>query len=130
MFEPTSSGHFEADANLLLDEGVQQATVRLSGDANGSLSIHGGGGCAAGTDLRGGTGLVLAIGLLAPLRRRRRRSAATRSASATRRRRHFPALAAATIAMLMGLRITRADDVVIGVFNPTPATVKTGFQLE
>ncbi|HEX2686885.1 MAG TPA: choice-of-anchor D domain-containing protein, partial [Kofleriaceae bacterium] len=111
-FEPTTEGHFETTARLYLDQDDQeQAKVMITGDASGSLAVHGGGGCSTG----GGAGGGAAIALAAFVFRRRRRALAA---------------AAISLAMLGGARSAFADDVVVGVFDPTPTTSGTGFQLD
>jgi hypothetical protein len=116
-FEPLAPGRFETTARLLIDQDpdgegrMGMMDVTISGDAGGSISIHGGGGCATGADARA----VAALGFIFLLLRRRRRRRA---------------VAIVAIGLLGAPRPSSADDVLIGVFDPTPATVGTGFQLE
>jgi hypothetical protein len=115
-FEPTAEGPFETIAHLYLDQdGVEKASIRITGDTTGAVSVHGGGGCSTGGTTSGGAAIALAALVLC--RRRRRRAVAV-------------AVAAISIAMLGGAGSAVAEDVVIGVFAPTPATTGTGFQVE
>jgi hypothetical protein len=114
-FEPTAEGHFETTARLFLDQdGQEQANVTITGDTTGPVSVHGGGGCSTGGGASGGPSSGAAIALLTLVLCRRRRTLA---------------VAAASIAMLGSARSAAAEDVVIGVFAPAPATTGTGFQL-
>jgi hypothetical protein len=77
-FEPIAEGHFATTAALFLDDDPeQQAVVHITGEASGSVSIHGGG-CSAGGGAGGGAGLALA----AILRRRRRAGTGVLAATA------------------------------------------------
>ena len=115
-FAPTAEGDFHATATLYLDQDpVPQATIELVGHAS-SVSVHGGGGCSTTGGATGGA----VIALVALLVRRRRTRAAALAA--------FAVLAGAP--GVLGVHHARADDVVIGLFDPAPATRTTGFQLE
>jgi hypothetical protein len=124
VFAPTAEGELRATATLYLDEDpVPHAEVLLTGRAL-TVGVHGGGGCSAGGNLRCAAAIVLAALLLH--RRRRAR------AHAARRSNRFCRLGLVAIAgtVLVSVDRARADDVVIGVFDPTPATLGNSFQLE
>jgi outer membrane protein OmpA-like peptidoglycan-associated protein len=111
VFAPEEQGEFEATAILFLDEDpTGSAMVKLRGRAV-FVDARGGGGCATGHDF--GAGLLLIIGAIAISSRRRRRAA-------------LGALALIAILPLAA----RADDVVLSVFDPTPATTAHTFQLQ
>jgi hypothetical protein len=118
-FEPTVEGRFETTARLFLDQdGQEQASVTITGDAV-FVDARGSGGCHAG-GAGAGSGAVLAFGMLVAcgaLRRRRRRAGQAIAATAL-----VAAIAIAPAA--------RADGIGITVFEPTPATRGTGFQLQ
>ncbi len=115
-FTPTAEGEFETKATLYLDEDpMPQAEVTLSGTAV-FVDVTGGGGCSTsggGT----GTGAVILLGVLAL--RRRRRWAAT-------------VLAGIALVAVLGVpAAVRADgDLDLSLFNPTPSTTGTGFQVQ
>jgi hypothetical protein len=116
-FASTTSGHFETTASLYIDQDPEvQAEIQIAADTVDSVGVHGGGGCTTGNDTGVGAGIAL---VLLSLRRRVRRIALGRAI----------AVAALPMAWLATARPARADDVVIGVFDPTPATIATGFQL-
>jgi uncharacterized protein (TIGR03382 family) len=118
-FDPTTEGHFETTARLYLDQdGEEQATVKITGDAV-FVDAHGSGGCDAGGAGAGG-GSALAFGVLTAfgsLVRRRRRARVAIAAGAL----------AATVAIAPA---AHADGIDLAVFEPTPATSSTGFQLQ
>ncbi len=112
-FTPTSEGAFETKAYLYLDEDpMPQAEVTLTGTAV-FVDVTGGGGCSTGSGT--GTGAAILIGVLA-LRRRRRLAAA---------------VVVAAMALLGAPALVRADgNLDLSLFNPTPATTGTGFQVQ
>jgi outer membrane protein OmpA-like peptidoglycan-associated protein len=108
VFAPEEQGEFEATAILYLDEDpTGSAMVTIRGRAV-FVDARGGGGCATGHDLGGG--LLLIIGAIV-LRRRR-------------------AMLAALAAVVVIPFAARADDLVLSVFDPTPATTAHTFQLQ
>jgi outer membrane protein OmpA-like peptidoglycan-associated protein len=118
-FEPTTEGHFETTARLFLDQdGQEQATVTITGDAV-FIDAHGSGGCHAG-GAGAGSGAALAFGMLV-------------ASGALRRRRRRAGQAIATTALVATIAIApavHAEGIGITVFEPTPATRGTGFQLQ
>ncbi|HEY5937813.1 MAG TPA: choice-of-anchor D domain-containing protein, partial [Kofleriaceae bacterium] len=107
VFAPEEQGEFEATAILYLDEDpTGSAMVTLRGRAV-FVDARGGGGCSTGHDF--GAGLLLVIGALV-LRRRR--------------------AVLATLAVIAIPLAARADDLVLSVFDPTPATTAHTFQLQ
>jgi len=108
-FSSSAAGRFAAGAQLFIEpDPVPQAAVCLEGEAV-FVDARGGGGCSTGGDVGGGALIWLAaIGIV--LRRRRR------------------ALIAATIALTAVP--ASADKLAISIFDPTPATTGTNFQLQ
>ncbi|HWO22962.1 MAG TPA: choice-of-anchor D domain-containing protein [Kofleriaceae bacterium] len=125
-FTSPREGMFTAKARLYLDEDpLVQQEVTLTGTAV-FVDAHGGGGCAAGGSrgAAGTAGLVLAA--LLGLRRRRpapRRKPATAAATTI-------TITAAAALLLLAPGAASADDIVLSVFDPAPATVSNGFQLQ
>jgi OmpA family/Abnormal spindle-like microcephaly-assoc'd, ASPM-SPD-2-Hydin/Thrombospondin type 3 repeat len=118
-FAPTAVGDFQTKATLYLDQDPQpQAEVTITGHAV-FVDAHGGGGCDAGGSGRGG-GLVIGLAALGALGRRRRRAGLAIAATAV----------IATVATVAIAPAARADSIGIAVFEPTPATTGTGFQLQ
>jgi MYXO-CTERM domain-containing protein len=111
-FTPSAAGHFETRATLFLDQdSEEQAEVMITGDAV-FVEARGGGGCSTGHDAGGLLALALA-GLF------------------VRRRRAATALAAVIGLGTLGLAArARADGIDATVFEPTPSTTGTGFQLQ
>ena len=113
-FTPNAEGDFNATAYLYLDmDPTPQAMVMLQGHAV-FADARGGGGCQTG---RGsGTGALVIVGAMI---------------FALRRRRTGGALLALVTVVTLG-RIARADerDLDLTVFNPTPATTGSMFQLQ
>ena len=120
-FTPTAEGTFETRAHLYLDEDpTVQAEVVLTGTAV-FVDVTGGGGCSTGHGT--GTGAVLVLAMLALRRRRRRRPRAA----------HAGVIAGVIACVLAVPSIGRADpnlDLDISLFNPTPTTTGTGFQVQ
>ncbi|MEO7092311.1 MAG: choice-of-anchor D domain-containing protein [Polyangiales bacterium] len=115
VFTPANEeGPFETTANLYLDEDpTVTTTVKVKGEAV-FVDLTGSGGCSTGGGGTG-TGALLVIGALV-LRRRRR-------------------LAASAIALGLALvawpAASRADaQLDLSLFNPTPSTTGTGFQVQ
>ena len=103
-FTPTKSGAFMAKAQLFLDEDpVFQSEIELVGTAV-FVDARGGGGCATG---HGAGFAMIALVVLFVMRRR-----------------------AAAIALLAIAVPARADNVMLSVFDPAPATANDGFQLQ
>jgi hypothetical protein len=118
-FSPAAVGDFHTTATLLLDQDPKShADVEIVGHAV-FVDAHGSGGCDAGGAGHGG-GLILGLAALGVLRRRRRRARAIAGG---------PAVAAALAVAALG-PAARADGIDIAVFEPTPATTGTGFQLQ
>ncbi len=119
-FDPTAVGDFTTTATLYLDQDQeQQAEVQITGHAV-FVHAHGGGGCDAGGAGAGG-GSALAFGVLvaiSALGRRRRRSVGLGIA------------ATALVATIAIAPAVRAGGIGISVFEPTPATTGSGFQLQ
>jgi uncharacterized protein (TIGR03382 family) len=116
-FDPTSEGDFETIAHLYLDQdGVERASVRITGHAV-FVDARGSGGCDAGGGAGGGAALAFAVlGTFGWLGRRRRAGLAI-------------AATALVATMAIGPAV-RADGLDLAVFEPTPATSGTGFQLQ
>jgi hypothetical protein len=113
-FAPTAVGDFTATASLYLDEDREQtAEVRLAGHAV-FVAAHGGGGCDVGG--RGpGWGALLGLAILALTGSRWRRALAGASAIG---------------GLVVAPPAAHADGIDLAVFEPTPATTGTGFQLQ
>lgn len=109
-FSPTVAGSSFTDVELFLDEDPlpQGRVVRIEGDAV-FVDAHGGGGCSTS----GGAGGGMLLLLLAALGGRVRRRA-------------WLALVALPFVIAPAVR---ADNVVLSVFDPTPSTTATGFQV-
>lgn len=106
-FAPDEEGKFVAAARLFVEpDPVSQATICVVGNAV-FVDARGGGGCSTGRDLGGGAILLLAVLML-----RRRRAAA------------------AIVFVLAFASAARAENVVLSIFDPTPATTGTNFQLQ
>lgn len=113
-FTPSAVGRIVASADLFVDEDpVPQARICVTGTAV-FVDAHGGGGCAAGGGV-GGAGAVVLIAGAALL--------------ATRRRRRVGVAVGLALGLGLGGRAARADNVVLSVFDPTPSTQATNFQL-
>ncbi len=111
-FTPEVEGDFVATAELFLDKDpIPQATIPIRGRAV-FLDAHGGGGCATGHGAGGGALLLVAVAMVA-LRRRRGAMGAM-----------------GAIALVALAPAAHADNVVLSVFDPTPATTGTNFQLQ
>ena len=108
-FTSATPGRFVAAAQLYLDpDPVPQATVCLEGQAV-FVDAHGGGGCSTGGDAGGGA--LLGLGAIGMMLRRRRRS-----------------LIAGAI--VLSAVPASADKLAISIFDPTPATTGSTFQLQ
>jgi outer membrane protein OmpA-like peptidoglycan-associated protein len=110
-FVSNEPGRFVASARLFIDEDPEpQATICVEGTAV-FVDARGGGGCQAGGEVGGGLLLWLGLGILM-LRRRRMRIATTGAVIA------IAAMPAS------------ADKLAISIFDPTPSTTGTQFQLQ
>jgi outer membrane protein OmpA-like peptidoglycan-associated protein len=113
-FSPTEQGVFVASASLFVDpDPLPQARVCLRGTAL-FVDARGGGGCQAGGEVGWGALAVVVIGVLGW---RRRRGLAG-------------AVAASVLVVLVPAPPARADNIVLSVFDPTPATTATQFHLQ
>ena len=108
-FTPEMEGEFHATAHLFLDTDLTStADIPIRGNAV-FVDAHGGGGCSTGGDASGGAIVLIAFAIIA-LRRRG---------------------ASVLVLALAAIPAARADNnVVLSVFDPTPATTGTGFQLQ
>jgi len=107
-FTPPFAGSFDATAVIRLDDDPDPAaTVALHGEGVFVESVGGGGCSAAGN---AGGGMVIAIALLLVIRRKR--------------------TAIAAIAMTAGAAQANPRDLDLSVFDPTPQTKATWFQLQ
>ncbi len=123
LFTSTTAGRFVAAAQLYLDpDPVPQATVCLEGQAV-FVDAHGGGGCSTGGDAGGGA--LLGLGVFGMLLRRRR----TPRVFARLPARWHKAMIAGALALAIPSAAS-ADKLAISVFDPTPATTGTNFQLQ
>ncbi len=117
VFNPTAVGDYTATATLYLDQDpTAQAQVTLEGHAV-YVEANGGGGCNTGGRSGGGGALVI-VGAALLARRKRRRAAGT--------------VIAAAAACVVG-HVAYADpsrNLDLTMFDPTPATTGTGFQLQ
>ncbi len=117
VFTPADEGPFETTASLYLDEDPEvTTTVKVKGEAV-FVDVTGGGGCSSGA---GGTGsgAVFVIGAIGALTLRRRR-------------RHAAAVAGLGFALCAWPAVGRADaELDLSLFNPTPSTTGTGFQVQ
>ncbi|MGN6108108.1 MAG: choice-of-anchor D domain-containing protein, partial [Kofleriaceae bacterium] len=114
-FSPETQGEFSTRARLFLDgDSEPQHEVVIEGQAV-FVDAHGGGGCSTTSGGAGRGALARAVRGVVLGRRRRRRAALATTATAA-------AFALAPAA--------RADNVVLSVFDPTPATTTNGFQLQ
>ncbi len=114
-FTPQTEGDFVGTVQLFLDkDSVAQATLQIRGRAV-FVDAHGGGGCATGHDFGAGALVAIAVALCCL---RRRRAVVTGVVVAF-------AIVAFAIAPT-----AHAENVALSVFDPTPATTGTGFQLQ
>ncbi|MEO6771771.1 MAG: choice-of-anchor D domain-containing protein [Kofleriaceae bacterium] len=116
-FTPPFAATFDATAVLRLDDDPEPAaTVALHGEGVFVAGV-GGGGCSAGGDAGGGA--AIAIALLVVARRKRRPTG-------------LGPTAIAGIAITLGAGAAHANprDLDLSVFDPTPATSATWFQLQ
>ena len=112
-FTSTTPGRFVAAAQLYLDpDPVPQATVCVEGQAV-FVDAHGGGGCSTGGS---GGGVLIGLGALGMMLRRRRRSGIV--------------VGAIAVSCIPGAVPASADKLALSVFDPTPATTGTNFQLQ
>ena len=114
-FTPDAQGPFAVKARLFLDmDPESQHEVTIEGTAV-FVDAHGGGGCSTGGAGGGAGGVALVLAALLGRRRRRRRP-----------------LAAAALALPIALApaAASADNIVLSVFDPVPATASNGFQLQ
>ncbi len=117
VFNPTAVGDYTATATLFLDQDpTGQAQVTIEGHAV-YVEANGGGGCNAGNRGGGGGALVI-VGAALLARRRRRRAAGVVIAAA----------AACVVGEVAHAEPSRNLD--LTMFDPTPATTGTGFQLQ
>ncbi len=108
-FTSTAPGRFVGTARLFVaPDPVPQATVCVEGQAV-FVDAHGGGGCSTGGDVGGGA--LVWLGAVAIVLRRRRKT-----------------LIAGAIALVAGP--ASADKLAISIFDPTPATTGSNFQLQ
>jgi outer membrane protein OmpA-like peptidoglycan-associated protein len=121
VFTPNAEGEFEAEATLYLDmDPTPHSAVVLRGRGL-FVDARGGGGCSTGRGTSGGAALLLGVLVLA-VRRRRRRG------------RVVAAGAVVGLAIAAGQAVPSAHaeptrNLSLSVFDPTPATEGTTFQL-
>jgi len=119
-FVPTTVDSFQGELTLVNnDNDKPMATVQLTGESI-FVHAHGTGGCdAGGAGANGGWALV--FGVLAAFRSLRR----------GRHRRAALGIGATVLAAIIAIApAARADGIGISVFEPTPATTGSGFQLQ
>jgi hypothetical protein len=117
-FVPTAIDAYTGELTLINnDDGKPMAVVTLTGEGV-FVDAHGSGGCDVGGH-GAGSGSAFVLGVLAAcwsLRRRRRAGLAVAGT--------------ALVALVAIAPVVRADGIGIAVFEPTPATTGTGFQLQ
>jgi hypothetical protein len=127
--DPTAPGTLRTVARLYVDQDPTPQTELTITATAVFVDAHGSGGCAVGRGNAGG-GSAIALGALIAFRafgafgllgRRRPRAVRTASTAAT---------VAAAAAMVAIAAPARAEDIGIMVFEPTPATTGSGFQLQ
>jgi len=123
-FTPESEGDFVATAQVFLDKDpVAQAEITIKGRAV-FVDAHGGGGCATGDGFGSGAIVVVAIAIVGMRRRRHVVTGASGPGASVATAVSF-ALVSFALVPAVG-----ADNVALSVFDPTPATTGTGFQLQ
>jgi len=128
-FVPTTVDSFQGVLTFVNnDNSKPMATVMLTGDSV-FVDAHGGGGCnAGGTSAGGEAGLLVGAIVFGALGRRR-------SSNRRRTRRAALSLGVATALGVLGaitasVPEVHADGIGITVFEPTPSTTDSGFQLQ